>query len=114
MRVAITGGIAEGKSTVLHHLKEAGQSVYSADDAALEVFSDPRMQRRLSAVSGLPEPIDRERLRAAIADTPELRREVNLAMHGPILDRILASRARFIEVPLLVEACLQARFDAVW
>ena len=114
MRVAITGGIAEGKSTVLGYLRESGARTASADDAAREVFADASMQNRIAKLSGLRAPIDRETLRAAIAERPELRRELNLLMHGPILTRLMQSDALFVEIPLLIEACLQARFDRVW
>ena len=42
MKLALTGGVAEGKSTVASYLREAGFDVVSADDLAREVFGAAR------------------------------------------------------------------------
>ena len=52
-------------------------------------------------------------LRERLAD-PSIRRAVNRITHPAIFDRIQNAGAQFIEVPLLIEACLQGEFDRVW
>jgi dephospho-CoA kinase len=113
MRVAITGGIAEGKSTVLRILAELGYPVSSADAIARDLFLDPALNTRLAEVAGVPAPISPAALRAALAST-EVRRNVNRIMHAPVMERLEEEAAQFVEVPLLLEACLQSRFDRVW
>lgn len=113
-RLAITGGIAEGKSTVLECLREAGYLTASSDEISRELFATDPVQRGLSALLGLPAPVHPEDLRAQLFDNPTLRREVNRLMHPLIIRAILASRADAIEIPLLVETCLQGRFERVW
>jgi dephospho-CoA kinase len=114
MKVAITGGIAEGKSTVLALLAELGYRTDSSDAVAREVFQLPEVQARLAEIAGLPLPVDRPSLRQALADRPHLRRAVNALMHPLIRARLRASDAQFVEVPLLLEACLQTEYAKVW
>ncbi len=113
-RIAITGGIAEGKTTVLGYLSEMGIPTASADDVAAEVFADKATQARIAEVAGLSMPLDRARLRARIAADPFARRNLNRLLHPLILDRLRKESAHFFEVPLLVETCLQREFDEIW
>lgn len=114
MRIAITGGIAEGKTTVLNWIREAGWPTCSSDDAAREVVNDPAVQRELARIAGLQVPIQPAALREAILSSSEVRRAINRLLH-PLIGRVTAkSEAVFHEVPLLFEACLQNRYDQVW
>jgi dephospho-CoA kinase len=114
MRVAITGGIAEGKSTVLGYLREEGEAVASSDAYAREVFQEPDVQSALAHLLGQESPVEPAALRDALSSSATLRRDVNRLMHPKVIERILASRAKYIEVPLLIEGCLQSLFDQVW
>lgn len=113
MRVAITGGIAEGKTTVLGYLQQMGHAVDSADRIAREVFGLAEIQAAVAQLLGVVEPVQPAVLRSRLAD-PAIRRAVNALTHPPILERIQASPAQFMEVPLLIETCLQGEFDRVW
>jgi len=113
-RVAITGGIATGKSTVLEVLQQQGYTTASADSFAREVFLLPEVQKELSLAVGIPRPIEAADLRRAILADTRVRRTVNRITHPRILARIQACTEQFIEVPLLIETCLQGRFRAVW
>src|SRR5687768_7518771 len=114
MKIAVTGGIAEGKSTVLSYVAALGSAVESADSLAKEIFSEPYIQRELSALLGSLEPVSPDDLRAALAASGELRRGVNRVMHPAIREKIASSPATFIEVPLAVEACVYGDFDRLW
>jgi dephospho-CoA kinase len=111
--VAVTGGIAEGKSTVLGMLSELGYSTASADDVGREVFQTREVQAELAVLFETTD-LSRDAIRAAISAKPDLRRGMNRLMHGPIWERILASGVQFVEIPLLVEACLHPNFRRVW
>lgn len=113
-RIAVTGGIAEGKSTVVGYMADAGLSTLSSDAVAREVFGLPSVQAELSALLQQPAPVSAENVRRAIAAHPDLRRAVNRAMHPEILGRIESSGAIVVEVPLLFEACLQGLFPRIW
>jgi len=112
-RIAITGGIAEGKSTVLGYLENMGFGVESADRLARETFLMPETQAELAGLLGIDPPVSPETLRARLEDD-EIRRRVNECTHPKILAALRSSVARIIEVPLLVETCLLGEFDRVW
>ena len=112
-RVAITGGIAEGKSTVLSYVRELGYSVDSADRIAREVFVSVGVQRQLGDLLGQSPPIAPDTLREALHDDV-IRRAANAVTHPSIMKRILDAESSFVEIPLLIEACLQGAFESVW
>ncbi len=114
MRIGITGGIAEGKSTVLAYLASAGYRTLSSDAVAREVFDLPETQEGLAILLGRQGPVDRTEVRTALASAPEMRRKINSLTHSQIRSRIEASDAQFVETPLIVETCIQDRFDEVW
>lgn len=113
-RIAVTGGIAEGKSTVVGYIADAGIATLSSDSIAREVFALEEVQTRLSALLAVQAPVDPAAVREAISATPELRRQVNRVMHPEIIRRIESAGAPVVEVPLLLEACLQGMFDRIW
>jgi dephospho-CoA kinase len=113
-RIAITGGIAEGKSTVLGYLAESGLRIASADEIARDVYDLTPVQEALAHLTRVEGPVSRILLRERLAEEPDLRRKVNLLMHPYILKGIEASIADAIEVPLLLETCLYGMFNRVW
>jgi len=112
--VAVTGGVGEGKSTILGYLRDLGYRTASSDEAARAVFEDTQVRERLASLAGLAFPLDRDALRQAIASDEGLRREVNRLMHPRVLARLSQASAQFVEVPLLIEACLHPLFKRVW
>ena len=114
MLTAITGGIAEGKSTVLGYLASLGHPSISADEVGRALFDDPSINSELARIAGVPSPIDRPTLRERLVTDPQVRRAVNRTMHPRIMEAIAASGAQFVEVPLLFETCLQGAFESIW
>jgi dephospho-CoA kinase len=119
MRVfAITGGVACGKSTVLKLFAACGATIFSADDDARAVRSDPEIQRRIRAALGTVEP---KELAARIYTDPDARRTLNAIVHPEVRKkmrtRIDAARESpergltLYEVPLLFEGKLETWFD---
>jgi dephospho-CoA kinase len=113
-KVAITGGVAEGKSTVVAQLNELGYRTVSSDDLAEKVFHSKEAQSALADLLGKPTPVSRVDVRDRIWSDPVLRRAVNRIMHPAILGALEDSQAQFLEIPLLVETCLQGHFPRVW
>jgi dephospho-CoA kinase len=113
-RVGITGGIAEGKSTVLRYLREAGHRVGSADDCARTVMSDPEVRLEIARIAGLERDFQPVQLRDRLISDVGVRRAVNAAFHPRILAALQEAKADFVEVPLLIESVLLERFEAVW
>lgn len=114
MRIAITGGIAEGKSTILSWLFEAGYPVFSSDRIVEAIWARPDTPELLRKAIGWAQPPTRADLREAITKDHGLRARLNEFMHHRVLRAMEAEPQGFFEVPLLVEACLMFRFDAVW
>ena len=112
-KVALTGGIAEGKSTVLAMLGDEGFSIGSADKVAREVRERPGIQAAIAELTGLEEPISTAELREQLGRSDDIRRSINALMHEPILDEIFSSDVAIWEVPLLIETALQNKFSRV-
>ena len=114
MRAALTGGIAEGKTTVLRMLSEFGLSTASADEIAREVLEDPLVQDELADAIGLPSSFDRRELMTIVRNEPDKRRAMNEVLHPEVFSRMVESGADVVEVPLLFEACIQSAFGRIW
>lgn len=113
-RIAVTGGPAGGKTTVVRFLSELGARTASADEVAASLWDDPAWRSQVGRVLRLTGPVDRSAVRARIVADPDARRALNQVSHPAILARLAALRADVIEVPLLVEAVLFGRFREVW
>lgn len=117
MRIAVTGGIAEGKTTVLQMIADHGVPTLSADDVAREVVGLPETQEKIRVAFGFVQQPSRDDLRTTIASDPDARRKLNAITHPLILREILDATAEgnwAIEVPLLIETCIQRFFDETW
>ena len=125
--VALTGGIASGKSTVAGRLQERGAVIVDADQVARQVVEpgEPALAR-IAAEFG-PEVIaadgtlDRAALGSIVFSDPEGRQRLNAITHPAVLER---SRALFAaaaeadpdaivvyDIPLLVETSRGDEFD---
>lgn len=113
-RVGITGGIAEGKSTVLRYLREAGYRVASADDVARDQLKMRPVRAALAETAGLQAEFTANDLRDRLIGDTVCRRAVNKVLHPYVLAGLFATGAEFMEVPLLIETALQGAFDEVW
>lgn len=111
MRVAITGGAAEGKSTVVAYMAALGLTTVSADDLAREAYNDPPVQEWIRFELGST---DRSKVRSALLHDSTFRRRLNSVTHPRILVKLRECMADVFEVPLLIETCLQPYFDVVW
>lgn len=111
--LAITGGIAEGKTTVCDILREQGISVLSSDDVARRLFETEPVQAFLADLLGELAPVSRDSVRRALGD-PVLRRAINCFLHPLVWGELQSSGAVAFEVPLLIEAALHPHFEQVW
>jgi dephospho-CoA kinase len=111
-RIAVTGGVAEGKSTVLATLAELGYTTASADEVAATAFESEGVQALICDELGAS--ADRVAVRVRLSQDAEFRRRLNALMHPIVARQLLGSEARFVEVPLLLEATMHPFFDRVW
>ncbi|WP_448382582.1 dephospho-CoA kinase [Desulfosoma sp.] len=130
VRIALTGGIASGKSTVARMLAEKGAVVLDADEAARRAVRPGQPAWvRLREILG-PDFFDpargelkRRKLRERIIRDEALRSRVNAAVHPAVLETMEAAwrdsclreptRPVIFDIPLLYEAKLEEAFDCV-
>lgn len=125
--IAITGGIASGKSTVAGLLETRGYPVCSADDIVHALYREPAVQDWLVRFAGSEVVrdgvVDRNRLAAIVFGSPEKLRRLNAYIH-PLVRRWQQrftedcdQRFVFHEIPLLFEAGMTRCVDwivTVW
>jgi dephospho-CoA kinase len=113
-KIALTGGAAEGKSTVLAMLADQGVRTCDADSLAKAVSESPEMQAQLAVEFELSLPIDRGLLLEKITKDAGARRRLNRLMHAEVLRQIEMSDSQVVEIPLVFEACLFQNFSEIW
>jgi len=127
--VALTGGIASGKSTVARRLAEHGAVVVDADQVARDVVApgEPALTRIAetfgAGVIAADGSLDRPALGAIVFADPEGRAKLNAITHPAVLERSRALFAAAVaedpdaivvyDIPLLVEAGRHEEFDLV-
>ena len=125
LKIALTGGIACGKSSVSQIFKEMGVPIIDLDVIAREVVK-PNTQGLTELVSNFGDDIlnadktlNRQSLRQQLFDHPSKQQLIEEILHPQILARMqmdiesLNTQLVIIEVPLLVEQNLSHLFDRV-
>ena len=130
VRVALTGGIATGKSHCLARFRELGAAVIDADQVARDVVA-PGAPAHAAVVArfgrGVVRPdgnIDRPALGRIVFDEPEARRDLEAMVHPAVYDTIrqwfgalesaaVPPRIAIADIPLLYETGRASDFDLV-
>ena len=127
-KVAITGGLATGKSTLLKILAELGQTVLSCDEIVHLLYEEEPLKEELVKLLG-NEVLDRggrinkKAILEKISRSDSLKKRLEEFIHNKVwefLERRFAElksegiKTVFVEVPLLFEAGWEKRFDEVW
>ncbi|MDR5684229.1 MAG: dephospho-CoA kinase [Armatimonadota bacterium] len=118
--VALTGGIASGKSTVARLLRELGAEVIDADQIAREVTApgQPALAEVVAAFGEaylLPDGgLDRRKLGELVFADPQARAKLNAIVHPRVRARLREARERIarerpdtvlvMDIPLLFES----------
>lgn len=127
LKIAITGGIASGKSTVSQILKNLGYLVYSADEIYADLLTIPEVVINCSRLVGI-EPLyqnnlltfDRAKAKKIVFDNEQIRLRLNAYTHELVykkIDEIFDIKGKdspvFFEIPLLFESGRENDFDKV-
>ncbi len=125
--IALTGGLASGKSRVAGYLKEQGYPVLSADEAARAVVEPGQPAWHALRETFGPDyfqadgTLDRARLREHVFNDPEARARLEAITHPAIrqwlqahIDALSKAPVIFVEIPLLVESGRPPFVDQVW
>jgi dephospho-CoA kinase len=124
-RIALTGGVASGKSTVARLFGALGAQLIDTDQVARDLVVPPSPLLQQIAVRFGPEVLtaagvlDRARLREIVFHDSAARRDLEALMH-PAIRAEVARRSRqlggpyqLIAVPLLVETATHQDYDRV-
>ena len=131
--IAVTGGIATGKSTVCQYIASHGFLVVDADQLSREAIQtgSPGYKKVIQQfgreILDASESIDRSRLASLVFSNAEQRRQLEAIIH-PELDRMTQIKYEahihkaessgrtlwFYEASLIFEKNLQDQFRAVW
>lgn len=119
--VAITGGIAAGKSIVSKWFEDNHFKVYYADKIGHELFKDQYFIKRIKEVFGIEvivqNQVDRAKLGQIIFNAAGKRKQLNELLHPKIRKKIQqiidrsSEKILIFEIPLLFENGLQDAFD---
>lgn len=121
-KIAITGGIGSGKSTVLNILREKGYVVFSCDEIYKNVIMSKEYIEEIERYfpqSIKDGEIDRKILSEIVFSSDEKRELLNSIAHPFIIKRLFEEIAKInsnlvvVEVPLLFEANLETKFDEI-
>ena len=116
MRIALTGGIACGKSLVAKFLNELGVETIDADDIVHELIPDPAERKRIAA-EVFADPEKRRELEAKIH--PLVKRKIQAFQdfrretEGGLVSRLKSKVLRVAIIPLLFEARWEENFDII-
>jgi dephospho-CoA kinase len=129
LRVALTGGIATGKSYVLDQFRKRGIPCLDADELAHGVTASGTeataaiAERFGHAVLGVDGSVDRAKLGPVVFADPSARKDLEAIVH-PAVYRAIAAGVRgfellgsypfaIVDIPLLFETGAQDQFDKV-
>lgn len=128
-RIALTGGIATGKSYVLERFRRLGVACLDADELARGVTAAGTEATRAIAdrfgasVLDSEGAVDRPKLAAIVFSDATARRDLEVIVHPPVYRAIAAGLRAFeiiggspvaiVDIPLLYETGHQADFDRV-
>lgn len=125
--IAITGGIASGKSTFSAILRDLEQVVYDADKIYAEIIQDKSVVLKIYELLGVnidflgdgPVYFDRKLIADAVFNDEKLLQKLNNFTHKLVYEKIseIAKSSKepfiFFEVPLLFESGGESLFDDV-
>ncbi len=122
-KIAITGGIGSGKSTVVKFIEELGYKTVSADEVYTQLLKEESFVELISKAIGVKPLIeggkavlDRKAVSKEVFGNQEKLKLLNSLTHPAIIKRMFEigesfNGVVFYEVPLLFEASLQDLFD---
>lgn len=119
--VAITGGIASGKSSFCKLLEENNQTVYYADKIAHDSINTPESQMLITKLlgEGLIENgiVNRKKVANIVFNNPAALKILNSIIHPAVRQQMqtiinnFKGKYLFFEIPLLFEGNLHKSFD---
>ena len=121
IKIAITGGICSGKSTVAHIIREQGYNVVSCDEIYSELLKDTQfldlLDKEFGNIKNNDGTLDRTTLSEIVFGDSEKLKKLNALTHPRIMQRAMEDMSsggiNFCEVPLLFEGGFERLFDNI-
>ena len=121
IKIAITGGVCSGKSTVAQIIEEQGYKVLSCDKIYSEILEDSlfidTLAKEFGAIKNVDGTLNRARLSEIVFGCDERLKKLNSLTHPKIMQRAMEQMTGeglfFCEVPLLFEGGFEQLFDNV-
>jgi len=122
-KIAITGGIGSGKSTVSKILRELDFQVFSCDEIYKDIVKSPAYIQKIKELFPqvvIQNQIDKQKLAKLVFSDEKSRLALNHVAHPLIMETLLKNMELeknslvFAEVPLLFEEKLERYFDEIW
>lgn len=122
IKIAVTGGIGSGKTTVCNLIKNIGYPVYSCDEVYHDLLNGDALKNDIVKEFGagiLTEgKVDRRKLSEYVLNDETKLAKLNKITHGKIFEEMFLRSQQnsgivFFEVPLLFEGDYQSLFDGV-
>lgn len=125
-KIAITGGIGSGKSSLAKILAQRGYCVWDADIFSREVLFLPEVQSRIKTIFGdsafiSDGNLNREMIRNIIFENPKLKKDLEKILHPAMFDlfnskmsimnKVSPSSWIFYEASLILELGRKSFFD---
>ena len=120
LKIAITGNIAAGKSTVENILKEKGFSVFDTDLIAHGILTDSEVVVKLFKGFDVytDGKIDRQKVASIVFNDAQMLKQLEAIIHPLVREELLRIFAKdykivFVSVPQLFEAGFNQMFDKI-
>lgn len=123
VKIAVTGGIGSGKSTVCNIIKGFGYEVFSCDEVYSELLNGGRLTNDIAeefgdSVLNGDGTLNRQALSEIVFADKEKLKKLNAITHGKIFEEMFKCAEQteglvFFEVPILFEGGHQYLFDEV-
>lgn len=125
-KVAVTGGLSSGKTTVTRFLKELGSFVISADEIVHQLLTSPKIQQKIIELFG-PDVekngnLDRKLIAKIVFNDEKLLKKLEKILHPVVLSLMEKTYEKTLkqqnislfvaEIPLLFEGNYEGWFDA--
>lgn len=121
IKIAITGGICSGKSTVAKFIEEQGYPVISCDKIYADLLSDTNFVDILAAkfgdIKNSDGTLNKKKLADIVFNDASKLKELNEITHPKIMQKAIEQMSGegifFCEVPLLFEGGFEKLFDGI-
>jgi len=125
-KIAITGSLGTGKSTILKILQNLGFSTFSCDEVVKNLYKDSDIQKKIIEIFGkeilsIDGKLNKRKILEKILENNKLKEKLESLFHPLVKEKLLEfirerkeEKIIFAEVPLLFEAGWEDLFDEIW